>query len=97
MLRENLMIRRVKRNQLKNGWLVYNVDCTAQPPPPTEPREFSLDPAFGDFNLELDDGGVSLLQQVNLEEASDLQCLQDALDADDFEPYEEFRQNELGL
>ena len=66
-----------------------------QTAPATEPRNFSRDPAFGDFNLPLTDGGLS--HHLVTEDADDVACLRDALKADDFESYSDFRRDELGL
>jgi len=90
----------IKTTELRHGWLSVGRSARAvrQPrvAPATEPRYFSTDPAFGDFNLPLGDTG-STVANSSAEDAEDLACLLDAIDADDFESYSDFRRDELGL
>lgn len=96
------MIITIKKTALKNGWLLtagpLRSTHKVQAIPATEPRNFSRDPAFGDFNLPLIDGvcgggGHDLV----MEDAEDVGCLRDALETDDLESYSDFRRDELGM
>ncbi|MCH8047341.1 MAG: hypothetical protein IID44_26880 [Planctomycetes bacterium] len=86
----------VKRGP-QNQWIVDAPDYPAeksQNKSATEPRKLSSDAAFGDFNLPLEGSSAVILAD---EDESDVEYLRDSLEAGEFEPYSEFRQNELGL
>ena len=91
-------MRTINKTELKN-WLITTEPFRAihQTAPATEPRHFSCDPAFGDFNLPLPDGGVCVARELIAEDAGDIACLRDAIDEGDFESYSDFRRDELGL
>ena len=87
----------VRKSSLVHGWLL-NANTSIHRVrliPPTEPRNLSCDPAFGDFNLPLDDNGGS--SGGPTDDAGDVSCMMNALEADEFESYSEFRRGELGL
>ena len=90
----------IKKTDLRHGWYLapgLRVAYQSQAAPATEPRHYSCDPAFGDFNLPLLDGCMTAVAPSLTEEADDVIALQEAIDEGDFEPYSEFRRDELGM